>query len=291
MTERIAVSLNEKKDLPALIQAGADIVVAAVKGYSSTALQQIAAEEIPGLKESAEASGASFHLLVNKLFHETETEDLKQFLIQINAMGIQAVWFADPAVLAIKEEEHLSFACIYMPDTLLTSTQDLAVWRDMGAARGVISPLLNLEEVRVMAACSASIVPVHGHYLMSRSYRRLLTAWKEAYGIEKDLSRDRTLALREKKRQERMPVYEDETGTLIYTDYVLSSFRVFDALRREDGIYLINSVYSDSESIREAVGCYAGILQGKKAEDMEQAYRNTCGNEKLSEGYYGENVQ
>lgn len=291
MEEKIAVTLQNKNDMPAFINAGAVILIAAIEKFSSSALAKVKQEEIPELKESAEALGAELHLLVNRLFHETEVDELCLFLKEMDAIGIRTVWFADPAVLDIKEKEHLSFACIYMPDTLLTSRQDMEVWHAMGTAYGVISPLLNRTEEKEITCSPYAVVPVHGHMVMSRSYRHLLSGWQRAAGIDARLSENTHLTIREKKREDQMPIYEDETGTLIYTDYVLCSFHDFSSFRRDGGIYLIDSVFMDRLACFEAVHSYRRIIEGENAQDVEKKYREKFPGEKLSEGYYGENVQ
>jgi collagenase-like PrtC family protease len=285
MSEKIAVTVN-RKDNADLIRAGAAVLIAAVQGYSSTALICFPEEELPVLKAETEASGGCLALLINRLFHETETEGLRQFLIRMDQLGMEEIWFADPCVPAIREKEGLHFRCVYMPDTLLTSREDLAAWTAMGADEGVISPLLNLLEEKDIAADPHAVVPVHGHFLMARSYRKLLSAWQAAYGIKENLNGDHALTIREKKRDDHMPVYEDETGTLVYTDYVLDSFPVFSSLRREDGIYLISGVFMDQMSVIEAVRCYQRLIHGEDPAAVEEDYRKKCPDVKLNEGYY-----
>jgi hypothetical protein len=41
----------------------------------------------------------------------------------------------------------------------------------------------------------------------------------------------------------------------------------------------------------EAVHSYRRIMDGENAQDVEKEYREKFTGEKLSEGYYGENVQ
>lgn len=286
MKEQIAVTLNRKYDLPALLNAGADIIIAAAQNFSSTALTSFEKEDLLFLQQETEAQHRTFAVLVNKLFHEPEIDDLTSYLLWLEKHHIQEVWFQDPCVPAIREKEHLSFACVYMPDTLLTSKEDLEVWIRMGAACGVISPLLNIEEEKPIALDPHAIVPVHGHFLMSRSYRKLLSAWNEAYDLSLELSHRTDLTLRERKREGQMPVYEDETGTLIYTDYVLNSFRVFHELRRADGIYLINSVYMDRGDVLPALEAYRQLISGASPAEVEEDYRHKCPDVLLDEGYY-----
>lgn len=261
-----------------LLEAGADETVFALRGFSQTALSAVSLEEIKGF--------SSFGLMINRSFYEEDLEQLEKLMRLLENLPVSSIYFCDPAVLFLAGDlkDHL----VYKPETLVVSPQDALWWKSQGIGSVSISPLITEEELlEIIRKCPGCEAAVHGHTMMSMSRRRLLSAYRE-YGNDAFDPESRQLSLREEKRSQHMPVYEDEHGTMIYTDYVQESFDIFAKLLSA-GLEraFIDPVFLSEEESLEAVRIYRGMLEGKTMEDEIRSYRNRYG-EHLSEGYYGQ---
>ena len=269
MKETIVVLANDPENAAALYEAGCDEAVLAYEGMSSTA----------AVKTSAVFPHASY--LLNAVFFEDETDHLRSVLEQLKE-GTGSIYFSDPALCAIAGEYGMTHRLVYRPDTLAVSAPDVQWWLDQGIRSVSVSPLLTLGEILAIGdACPACEVTVHGHLLMSFSHRPLLSS----FGAEKQRF---DLSLQEETRQERYPAYEDERGTLIYTDYVQCSFEEILQMR-EHGIhrYFIDGSFLSKEELMDAVRGYRTVLDGADPRKVYDEYRIKHVTV-LSSGYYRE---
>lgn len=285
MKEKISVMMSQIRDLPGYANAGADEVIVAYQDYSLTALKQYNFEDIKVLKENSKDFQVEVGVLMNDLFASSRMEALKETLYKLASIQIKTIYYSDPSVLAIVQENDLPLDCVYMPDMLITSTAEAKAWLTLGAKEVVVSPLLTIEETKKFIDIEGAIIPLHGRFVMSKAGRRLLTSYQNNYKQPEVLTHKTTLTIRENKREDFMPIYEDERGTLIYNDYVLCSMRVTELLKGCRH-FLINSVFSNRLETMEAVAAYRRILDGAKGSDVYQEFVQKFPEEKFSEGYY-----
>ena len=267
--DTIAVLANDPGNAAALMEAGCDEAVLAYEGLSSTAAGKTA--EI-----HADAS-----YLLNAVFFEDELDHVRSVLEQLQE-GSGSLYFSDPALCAIADEYGMTDRLIYRPDTLAVSSPDVLWWMNQGIRSVSVSPLLTLEEILSIAdACSRCEATVHGHLPMSFSRRPLLSS----FGAEK---KRLDLTLQEETRQEHYPAFEDERGTLIYTDYVQCSFAEILQMR-EHGIhrFFIDGSFLSKEELMDAVRGYRTVLDGADPRKVYEEYRRKHASV-LSSGYYGE---
>lgn len=288
MQDILMTVLQDMRDLPALINAGADSFLMAAEGMSSTALKKADMQHLKMAADMAAGFGRSISLLVNRLFHEGDLAEAEEFCRAVSGLPFAYAVFQDPGFFLLAEKYGFAERLIYMPDTLVTSREEAQFWKDQNVIPAV-SPVLTLEETENIASMGGTMVTVHGHTLLSRSGRPLLSAWKEAFGKEEDVRMTAGLFLQEEKRPDRMPVWEDETGTCIYHDEILTSFAEMEKIGLERGtVWFVNGVYMDRMPLIKAVQGYRRIMDGADGEEEEKRYREEFGSLPLGKGYYYE---
>jgi len=259
--------------------AGADEIAVALKGYACSGLEPFTLEELKSL--------GPVSVLMNRLLFPEELKQAEDALHALSGLEIPHIYFADPGLVSLAEQAGLKDRLIYRPETLLTSGRDADWWAHRGIASVSISPLLTREEL--LSFCSGCEVTAYGRLLMSASRRKLLSAYEHAAGLEMPLAGSRTLSIREAKRKERMPIIEDESGTLIYTDYVLESFRFVSDLSAQGAArFFMDSVLSSFEGACSAMQAYRRILAGADAEAERDAWLQAFPEIAASTGYYEE---
>lgn len=288
MNDTLMTVLQDVRDLPALINAGADTFLAAPEGYSFTALRKMGMDELTYAARMAEGFGKRISVLANRLFHEEDIAQMEEFCRILQDLPLDYVVFQDPGFCRTAMKYGLQDRLIYMPDTLVTSRADVRFWKDLHVIPAV-SPLLTLTETTVLAAEGGVMITVHGRTLLSRSGRPLLSAWKEVFDAESEVRKKTGIFLQEEKRDGKMPVWEDECGTLIYHDEILTSFHEMPEIGLGNGnIWFADGVFLERKALMDAVHGYRRILDGGSADEEEKNYCRKYGSLPLGKGYYYE---
>lgn len=396
MTE-IITTLENLKDVQRLAESGANELLIALDGISSTAASKYSLDELKEIAKAVKAAnaelanatddtkadvagkGASKNTQVkiairaNLTLHEGMLPEAEKILAAISELDkeyveataetdstvdsadskstgiISSIFFADPSIymLAKKIDQKngiepesesdqagktsMTSKLIYDPEMLMTSINDANWWLDRGIRGISISPILTLQETKEIAeATKKAVVTVHGRTLMSRSFRKLLSSYKEVSEEDPDFVNppeaqveaasqaiaaeetqakaastsdteaastpakkdwqavgNKNLTLIEKSRSAKMPVYEDETGTLIYSDDVLDSFNFIDeVLKASPFALLVEGSFADIEMQAEAVKAYSRILAGEDAKTIGAEYQEKFREEPFDSGYY-----
>lgn len=396
MTE-IITTLENLKDVQRLAESGANELLIALDGISSTAACKYSLDELKEIAKAVKAAnaelanatdaakadvaskGASKNTQVkiairaNLTLHEGMLPEAEKILAAISELDkeyveataetdstvdsadskstgiISSIFFADPSIymLAKKIDKEngiepgsesdqagktsMTSKLIYDPEMLMTSINDANWWLDRGIRGISISPILTLQETKEIAeATKKAVVTVHGRTLMSRSFRKLLSSYKEVSEEDPDFVNppeaqveaanqaiaaeetqtkaastsdteaastpakkdwqavgNKNLTLIEKSRSAKMPVYEDETGTLIYSDDVLDSFNFIDeVLKASPFALLVEGSFADIEMQAEAVKAYSRILAGEDAKTIGAEYQEKFREEPFDSGYY-----
>ena len=396
MTE-IITTLENLKDVQRLAESGANELLIALDGISSTAASKYSLDELKEIAKAVKAANAELAnatdaakadvagkgagkntqlkiaIRANLTLHEGMLPEAEKILAAISELDkeyveataetdstvdsadskstgiISSIFFADPSIymLAKKIDQEngiepgsesdqsgktsMTSKLIYDPEMLMTSINDANWWLDRGIRGISISPILTLQETKEIAeATKKAVVTVHGRTLMSRSFRKLLSSYKEVSEEDPDFvnppeaqveaaSRaiaaeetqakaasasdaeaastpakkdwqavgNKNLTLIEKSRSAKMPVYEDETGTLIYSDDVLDSFNFIDELLKASPFaLLVEGSFADIEMQAEAVKAYSRILAGEDAKTIGAEYQEKFREEPFDSGYY-----
>lgn len=283
----LAVTCENPADLKTYREKGADEVIFALADSCFSALRPFSEEEILTMAETARAENLRVSVLMNRLFHEDDIEAACEKMIRLCHGGIDAVLFADTGLMYSARKNGLEDRMIYQPETMMTSPADALTWCSENLQAVMISTLLTEQEIlKIAAGAAVTGMNIHGYQLMSVSARPLLSAFALSAGKE-PLKNKENLTLVEAKRQEHMPVFENEYATMIFSDYVLESF---DEIRkfRDAGMkrFVIDGWHLDPQSVQEAVGLYRALLDGTAEAAEIREYRNTYKDIPFSKGYY-----
>ncbi|NCB33208.1 MAG: hypothetical protein EOM64_04920 [Erysipelotrichia bacterium] len=281
MDEQIAVTAASVKEAKILKDAGADEVILPLAAFSVTDLSEMTLKEIQNFSEAS--------ILMNRLLFPEEMEIAEQYIKEMSSMNLKHIYFSDPAVIRLAEQHGLVSKLIYKPDTLLTSPEDAVWWLNRKIDGVAVSPLLTLEEARAIATVKRNcIFTIHGRLMMSVSRRKLLSAYMESKGIEQQTCFE-NITIQEINRSEHLPVYENEHGTLIETDYVLQSFGIVDELVRSGAyMFLVEHSGMSTEETADAIRGYRDVFSGCDPDQIKEDYIRRHPAMILSEGYYME---
>ncbi len=278
---KICVSAENAADAKLYLAAGADQIAAACGGCALGANADWPVDEIRKF--------GKISLLMDRLFARDETDLPDRILAQLDPAVIDAVFFSDPMMAAKAARYGLKDRLVYRSGMLAASPQDAAWWLAQGIGGVAVPPLLTREETAaILRRVPGCMVTVHGRFLMSVSRRKLLSAYRDDEQVMFDPAA-RDLFLREEKRDGKMPVFENGSGTYIYTDFIQTSFRDL-ALFKEAGAgtFYIESLTLTPAQVTAAIRAIRRVLAGAGPEAEEAEYRKLLAGQELSEGYYGQ---
>ncbi len=285
----LSTTLENKSLLENYIQSGVNEVILALKGNTFSALKEWDEEEIDEIKDICHQQNVKVTVLMNRLYSEADIYEAQQTMQRILENGVDGLMFADPGLLRYAKKNQLESNLIYRPETLMTCNEDAIFWMQEGLQSVVIPCLLTKDEViEIAKETKDTTVIIHGSTLMSVSKRKLLSAYKHVSNQEFDVS-SKTLALKEKQREDHMPAYENAYSMMIYTDYIQESFKEMENFMNAGVKYFeIDTVFMTDEMILDTISIYRNILDGNDALKSINAYKEKYKDLHLSDGYYGQ---
>ena len=281
-----AVTCEDSRLIGALRKAGADEVILALENGCFSALKPFAADEIIALVSAVHQEGMTLSVLMNRLFPQDEIASFQNQMIWLLNEGADHIIAADPGLLYHAQAKGVLDRVIFDPETLMTNSRDALFYSQLGVSSVMISQLLCEEEILAIArnvpGCSLC---VFGHQLMSVSGRPLLEAYALRKGTD-SLRGRKNLLLKEEKREEKMPAYENDYAAMIYSDYIQDSFDQLVSFA-ENGIsrIVLQGVFLPEEMLLDAAATSQKDLAGDL--NSKEAFRKKYSAMPLSDGYYG----
>ncbi len=285
----LSTTLERKDLLETYIEKGVNEVIVALENNTFSALHELKEEDIKEITEKCHQNHLSITVLMNRLYSEADIYEAQKTMERILLSGVDGLMFADPGLLRYAKQKELESHLIYRPETLMTCSSDALFWIHEGLRSVVIPCLLTKDEVIEIARDTKdTTVIIHGSTLMSVSKRKLLSAYMHVTDQTFDVS-SRTLALKEKQREDHMPAYENAYSMMIYTDYVQESFEEMHAFMDAGVKYFeIDTTFMKDDAIVDAIEIYRMILDEKDASAFIDQYKQKYQDLHLSDGYYGQ---
>ncbi|MBQ6149160.1 MAG: U32 family peptidase [Oscillospiraceae bacterium] len=198
-----------------------------VSGYHLTL------DDLETINIRCKAEGCKVYIVMDNFISEDERMSMYEYLEFINELEPDGIYFHDLGVFEAAGSCGLRSKLIYDGKTVLTNSLDSSFFLDQGIDSVVIARELTLDEIKQIVRRNDGKVDmqIFGHMRMSYSRRRFLTNYFKEIGKEYDYLGRETLTLIEEKREYRMPIVEDEAGTMIYSDYILEMFSELPELR------------------------------------------------------------
>lgn len=212
--ERLRMSVAYGAD--AVYLAGGDFGMRAFAGNFSP-------EELSEAVALCKRHGVRVHVTCNTMPRNGEVDRLPDFLVQLEALGVDAVIAADVGVLALCKR-YAPYVQVHVSTQAgVTNYQSAQAWYDLGASRVILARELSLEEIREIRARTPRELEieafVHGAMCVSYSGRCLLsnymTGRDASRGACAQPCRYKYALMEEKRPGEYFPVYEENGETFI----------------------------------------------------------------------------
>ncbi|MCR5067237.1 MAG: U32 family peptidase [Erysipelotrichaceae bacterium] len=229
-------------------------------GRFSSGKSVLSKEQIAGLIAAAHRQGIRAVIRVDRLYGEDELDDLCAYLHFLDECQADGLLISDLAVWMMKEREGLSLPCLYGPETLLTSSSEIAQLISDGLEGCVISKEVPFENACAIARNNEKHcwLRIYGPLLLSYSKRRFISLY-----LNDDKEHSDGYYLQEETRDLMMPMIEKKTGSWLYgpTLHALDRIKEIAALPLRGVI--LDGVFDSDEQVLKALKLHLQVREGQ----------------------------
>lgn len=230
---------GDKDKLIMSIEYGADAVYLASTRFG---LRTFAGNfDLEGLKwavEYAHERNVKVYVTVNIIPHESDLEDLPQYISYLDTIHVDALICADLGVISIVRRIAPNMPIHVSTQANITNSESAKVFISMGVKRLILAREMTLEEIRQLRESISKDIEleafVHGAMCISYSGRCLLSN----FFTNRDANRGACVqacrweyAIREINKDQEYPIEEDTHGTYILNSKDLCMIDHLDKLR------------------------------------------------------------
>lgn len=245
-------------------------VTVGLEHYSSGAILECSIEQLNEICNKVHHR-MRIYVLLNQLYHQHDIKNLEEVLKQLALLSIDGIFFQDFGLLQLVQEKNRKFDMVYAPDTLNTNHQTLNTLFHLGIDKFFLSGQLHLDEVKtIVEKCIAPcIIPIHGVQYISYSKRKLLSNYFDQIAVEQGVDYKENLMIKVNNKEEYSHIYEDHSGTHIYTTNELCTLGL--DIPGEYGY--IETLYLDDAYILEVLKAYQENLNFA---DFKKSHPDHC---------------
>ena len=274
---------------------GADAVYFAGKKFGLRAFAgNFEDNEIEEGVKFAHSINKKVYITVNIIAHESDFDGLKDYILYLDKIGVDAVIVADVGIIKLIREVAPNLDIHVSTQANVTNSYSAKFFQDLGVKRIVLARELNIVEIRAIHKAVPNLeleTFIHGAMCISYSGRCLLSN----YFTGRDSNRGACVqacrweyTITEKSRQgQQFPIEEDERGTYILNSKDLCMINHLKELE-EAGVcsFKIEGRMKSEYYVACVVNAYRRALNGEKI-DISELEKSS--HRKFTTGfYYGE---
>ena len=150
---------------------GADAVYIGGRDYSLRAnAKNFSVEEIEEACKFAHALSKKVYVTVNILFHNEDIEGLKEYLIKLADIGVDAIIVADPVVIDIVRENNIKLSIHISTQASTANIESINFYKELGVERVVLARECSRNEIKEIIDKTGMEVECFIHGAMCAAY-------------------------------------------------------------------------------------------------------------------------
>lgn len=245
-----------------------DNIVVALEHFSIATDFKYSKTQFEAIVQQASEDNVGVYVLCNKMIFDEDLEVLESHLEWLHTQNIKGIYFSDMAVYMLAKKLNMVDLLIYSPGMTIVNSEDVKAYLSLGLQAVELANELTLDEKIMIAKHNPHQVGIviSGYMLMSFSKRKNLSNYFNFIEKEIQLENNFDLRLIERTRDGLMPTYEDEHGAYIFSEYVLHSLNVFEALVNAPFKYFkIDGIFLSQDVVLEMFEAYKKCVIDPKA--------------------------
>ncbi len=174
--------------------------------------------QIIDIKKIKEKSKKKIFVAVNKIFHEYEIKNLKEYLLNLKDLEVDGIIFSDFSVYKIIKDMKWKPFLSYSTDTTISSSSFSTLAKENDIDNIEISKELTFNEIKQINKKKESSITVflHGHIYMYNSFRKIVSSYFDNYNQKVP---NEKLLLYDHEREAYYPIIENDKGTHVLSFY------------------------------------------------------------------------
>lgn len=231
---------GDKQKLIMAIEYGADAVYLASTRFGlRTFAGNFSEQELAWAVEYAHERKVKVYVTVNIIPHESDFEDLPEYISYLEKIGVDAVICADLGVISLVRKVAPNLSVHVSTQANITNSESALVYVSMGVKRLILAREMTLKEIEVLRSKIPQDIELeafcHGAMCISYSGRCLLSNFFTA----RDGNRGACVqacrwnyAIREINKEQEYPIEEDAHGTYILNSKDMCMIEHLDKLKK-----------------------------------------------------------
>lgn len=253
----LLVTLRDKNDKEKMTTLCDGFIVGSLfsSGYSYTR------DDLININVFCKEYGLKLYITIDNFISEDDKTAVLDYLYFIKQLNVDGIYFHDLGIYEMAKIYDLDDRLIYDGYTVLCNSLDVAYYMSKGLTGVVLSRELTYSElidiVRNNPNCCD--VQVFGHTRLSYSKRKFITNYFKEININYDFSKNTNLYLVEEQRDYKMPITEDDSGTRIYSDYILQMYKEYPLLKKFVRRAIVDTLFIDNKTAVSVLRDYKNI--------------------------------
>ena len=213
---------------------------------------------ISDIREYRKSTDKLLYIVINKMIFNNELNDLLSVLKELESIKIDGIFFYDLAVLNLVRENNLSINLIYNGTHMVTNSDTINLYYDLGVKGAYLSNEITKDEVLNIRSNTKSdlFILLLGNPVVAMSRRNLLTS----YFDNKNKSKEDLITIKEPKSGQEFLVKEDSNGTTFFYNKRLNLSNVYKELVDSGINYgIIEQGDYDSNQYKELINAFVNF--------------------------------
>lgn len=233
-----------------------DAYLIGIKDMCVNTIFSVDLDELKSISNKLKKENKELFILLNKNFHNSDIETLKEILINLNKLDIKGIFYSDVAVIQLKEELSLNYDLVWAAEHATTNYNTINYWYNFGAKYTFISSDITYDNIIEIKNNTKSklIVPVFGYLPMFVSRRHIVKNYLDYFKLN-DNSKINYI----EKENKIYPIVDNKLGTFVYSNNILNGVNYYKNLEKENIDYaLFNGFNINTEDLIEVLKIYSG---------------------------------
>ena len=264
-------------------------IVLAIEEFSIGQDHTYSHSELKEIVKKAQSLDVKVSVLVNKMIFDDEVDALIKKLELLKKLEVDSIFFSDMAVFMLAKDLKIEHLLIYAPGMTIVNSLDVKEYLKLNIQAVELANELTLSEKITIAKANPNKVGlvISGYLLMSFSKRQALSNYFSQINKSVNVENNYNLSLIEATRENKMPIYEDFSGTFIYSEYILDSFKYIDQLLDADFKYFrIDGIFLEPKMIKDLLKAYKQTIKDKKGIKASEEIKNKYSNFIFDDTFY-----
>ena len=246
----IRTELAQYRELASFAQFGSELDDDTMMAYLEDP-ESVSIEDLKKINRFCKNYNMKFYVTMDNFISESEKTLLYNYMDFLFDLDVDGIYYHDLGVYNIAKSYGKENKLIYDGYTVICNSLDVTFYMSKGIKGVVLSRELTLQEITGILKNNPRNcdLMIFGHPRMSYSKRKFLTNYFKEINRSYDYLKKETLSLVEEKREYKMPIIEDESGTKIYSDYIFEMYEEFSDVKEYVNRAIVDTLFVDENII------------------------------------------